>query len=62
MRKYTFSQGQIMIEDGVYSPALRSTEDDHAARAGVLILVKSAKMNGQEPDNLQEQEQNDVEE
>ena len=62
MRKYTFSQGQITVEDGVYSPALRVDEDDHKARSGVLILVKPILKNGQEPDNLKEQEQNDVKE
>lgn len=37
MTKYTFSQGKVIAEEGVYVPAFR--KDRRLSRSGVLIVI-----------------------
>jgi hypothetical protein len=37
MTKYTFSQGKVIAEDGVYVPVVR--KDRRLSRSGVLIII-----------------------
>jgi hypothetical protein len=39
MPKYTFSQGRVEVEEGIYLPPPH--KDRHWARAGVLIVIPS---------------------
>ncbi len=40
MAKYTFSQGKIWVENGVYRPVLRKSKD--VDTAGVVLLLRPA--------------------
>ncbi len=37
MAKYTFSQGKVVVEEGIYLPLAR--RDRRLARTGVLIII-----------------------
>ena len=53
MPKYTFYQGRITVEDGVYTPLLR---DDKSKRRGVIILaIRTHQQESNESNAKQEQ-------
>jgi hypothetical protein len=43
--KYTFSQGKIAVEEGIYLPLAR--RDRRLARAGVLLVIPPPSAAGQ---------------
>jgi hypothetical protein len=45
MTKYTFSQGRVIAEAGVYVPVVR--KDRRLARTGVLIVIPPQGAEGQ---------------
>lgn len=53
MPKYTFYQGRITVEDGVYTPLLR---DDKSKRRGVMILVNRARQQESNESNAKQEE------
>ncbi len=58
MAKYTFFQGQVTVEDGVYAPVFR---DDRCTPRGVLILAQRLQDLIRPEATTQEKEQSDVE-
>ena len=53
MPKYTFYQGRITVEDGVYTSFLR---DDKSKRRGVMILaIRAQQQETNESNTKQEQ-------
>lgn len=53
MPKYTFSQGRVTVEDGVYTPILR---DDKTKRRGVMILANRAHQQESNESNVKQEE------
>ena len=45
MTKYTFSQGKVIAEEGVYVPAIR--KDRRLSRTGMLIVIRPQDAEGQ---------------
>lgn len=46
MAKYTFSQGRVEVEEGIYLPV--SPKDRRLARTGVLIVIPSPSHTGKQ--------------
>lgn len=54
MAKYTFSQGRVEVEEGIYLPV--SPKDRRLARAGVLIVIPPPPHAGKQPESTIDKE------
>jgi hypothetical protein len=56
MTKYTFSQGKVVAEEGVYVPVIR--KDRRLARTGVLIVIPPQDAEGQRESTIDRDKEN----
>jgi hypothetical protein len=54
MAKYTFSQGRVEVEEGIYLPV--SPKDRRLTRAGVLIVIPPQSHAGKHPESTLDKE------
>jgi len=56
MTRYTFSQGKVIAETGVYVPVVR--KDRRLARTGVLIVIPPQGAEGQRVSTIEMDKEN----
>ena len=54
MAKYTFSEGRVEVEEGIYLPV--STKDRRLARVGVLIVIPPQSHAGKQSESTLDKE------